>query len=111
MYTDLEKWPQCPDPEWGHGSCEVTGTSQRHGPPRVDVEVQAETHVCQAFCLHYLNPPHNPVKLPASWCGLCFSPFLEYLLVLSRTRASAWRGSHLLIPKRWHAGQLPSTLG
>lgn len=42
MYTDLEKWPQCPDPEWGHGSCEVTGTSQRHGPPRVDVEVQAE---------------------------------------------------------------------
>lgn len=29
MYTDLEKWPQCPDPEWGHVSREVTGTSRR----------------------------------------------------------------------------------
>lgn len=42
IYTDLEKWPQCPDPEWGHVSREVTGTSRRHGPPRVEVELQAE---------------------------------------------------------------------
>lgn len=42
MYMDLEKWPQCPDLEWDHVSCEVTGTSQRHGPPRVAVELQAE---------------------------------------------------------------------
>ena len=73
---------------WGH----IPGSSNQQYYYCKDNYYLLSTHVCQAFCLHYLNPPHNPVKLPASWCGLWFSPFLEYLLVLSRTRASAWRG-------------------
>lgn len=92
---------------WGH----IPGSSNQQYYYCKDNYYLLSTHVCQTFCLHCLNPPHNPVKLPASWCGFWFSSFLEYLLVLSGTRASAWRGSHLLVPKRWHAGQLPSTLG
>lgn len=113
-------WPLCP---LGHPAFHQSSGGHIHGSSNQHFYCNSNYYllsacVCQALCLHYLNPPHNPVKLPAGWCGLWFSPILEYFLgqwkpcvVKFHTRTSAWRGSHLFIPERWHPGRLPSTLG
>lgn len=51
--------------------------------------------MCQALCLYYLNPPHNPVVLTARWCGLCVSPFLEQFLGEAMCREALCQGIRL----------------